>query len=415
MSDPKPPPISHPVGVLHDIRWNEIFPWLILVRGLRVSLLVRVILLAWVGVLLTQLGWTGAHTIFSDSGPLSQVGAASAAPLEQLTERRLPLELLNSDEVAWNLDTPLAQAWQWLGQPFFQLAGRHTSWLNRLPLALSAVWSIAVWALLGSAISRIAAMHLTRGETLSIQGALKASVAVFGSAAGAPLIALLASTALALPLALAGALLRFDSVALAVGLGWAVAIVWGLVLAVMVVGVAIGWPLMWATLAVERSDAFDAVSRSYAYVYQRPLHLAFFLLVAALLGVMGDIVVTCFATAAVHLSEWTIQWGGGLRSSAIVGTTSNAIVVDGHAAISPTGAAATGATAIGYWKWAWMALAASYPVAFFWSTAVAIYLLMRRYVDSTEMDEAQLIQEEPVKGLPELQNSETGVPEVKRP
>ena len=30
---------------------------------------------------------------------------------------------------------------------------------------------------------------------------------------------------------------------------------------------------MWSTIAAERTDAFDAVSRGYAYAFQRPLHL----------------------------------------------------------------------------------------------------------------------------------------------
>ena len=39
----------------------------------------------------------------------------------------------------------------------------------------------------------------------------------------------------------------------------------------LAVGLAAGWPLMWPTISSEGTDAFDALSRSYAYVYQRPL------------------------------------------------------------------------------------------------------------------------------------------------
>jgi len=54
MSQPRP----YSTGELTQIRWSEVCPWLILVRALRVSLMVRVLLLAFVGTLLTEWGWS---------------------------------------------------------------------------------------------------------------------------------------------------------------------------------------------------------------------------------------------------------------------------------------------------------------------------------------------------------------------
>ena len=45
----------------------------------------------------------------------------------------------------------------------------------------------------------------------------------------------------------------------------------GLIMAVVLVGL-VGWPLMNATISTEGSDSFDALSRSYSYVYQVPWH-----------------------------------------------------------------------------------------------------------------------------------------------
>jgi len=36
-----------------------------------------------------------------------------------------------------------------------------------------------------------------------------------------------------------------------------------------------------------RNDSFDALSRSYAYVFQRPLHYLFYALVAAVFGALA--------------------------------------------------------------------------------------------------------------------------------
>jgi len=416
MPEPKPPPMSHPVGVLHDIRWNEICPWLILVRSLRVALLVRVLLLAWAGVLLTQLGWSAVDRFFLEDSVSEDLAFAPWAPLERMTERFPSGSILDFSDRPWQRENPLTRAWKWLSQPFIRIATGQAPWRHGLALLCSATWSIAIWALFGGAISRIAALHLTRGETLGMGGALRASATAMSGTVGAPLIALAATAGLCVPLALAGALIRLDSMALIVGLAWGLILIFGLMLAVVLIGLFLGWPLMWATLAVERSDAFDAVSRCYAYVYQRPLHLAFYLLVGAFLGVLGELVVDCFVTTSVHLAEWAVSWGAGAPRTAELATRTPAEIVssEGGAAVSLTGIALTGAKAIHCWKWAWMAVAASYPVAYLWSAAVGIYLLLRRQVDSTEMTEVKLTQGEPFQGLPDLTNNAAGLPQVQR-
>src|SRR5262249_51140012 len=52
----------------------------------------------------------------------------------------------------------------------------------------------------------------------------------------------------------------------------------------VVVGV-VAWPLMPIAVAAERGDQFDAISRSYSYLYQRPVR--FLLLTAIALGLAG--------------------------------------------------------------------------------------------------------------------------------
>ncbi|MCG8448683.1 MAG: hypothetical protein MI725_03760 [Pirellulales bacterium] len=401
MSESKSPPISHPVGVLHDIRWSEICPWLILVRSLRVSLLVRVLLLAWVGVVLTQLGWAAIDRIFSDH----------PVRLESITGSDPRFSLLDHNDKPWYTNNSLVQAWHWLGQPFIRLAAREGNWLDSLVLTCSGIWGIAVWSFFGGAISRIAALHLARGETIGPVAALQAAVSTFPGTAGAPLIAFLGAAALAAPLVLAGMLVRLDLMLLLTGLAWVFVLAWGLMLAVVLLGLLFGWPLMWSTLAVERSDAFDAVSRTYAYVYQRPLQLLFYLLVVAALGFLGEFVVYSFASAAVHFSQWAISWGAGNERTAELVMLST----EGGTSDALGGMAATGAKVIFWWKWNWMAVAAAYPVAYLWSSAAGIYFLLRRHVDATEMDEIALSQQEQLLGVPDLESNNADLPEEKPP
>jgi hypothetical protein len=58
-------------------------------------------------------------------------------------------------------------------------------------------------------------------------------------------------------------------------------------------------------------------------------------------------------------------------------------------------------------------LAVGFLFSYFWSASTAIYLLMRRKVDSTEMDEVALDDEqETTYGLPPLKTDSAGVPVV---
>ena len=67
-------------------------------------------------------------------------------------------------------------------------------------------------------------------------------------------------------------------------------------------------PVLPLTIAVEQSDAFDAVSRMYAYVYQRPLHFACYGLIIAALAVIGSVGVHLFLESTITLADWAVGW-----------------------------------------------------------------------------------------------------------
>ena len=78
------------------------------------------------------------------------------------------------------------------------------------------------------------------------------------------------------------------------GMFWPLALLAGLIMALLLVGLAVGWPLMWATISVEATDPFDALSRSYSYAFHRPIRYLFYVIVAAVLGLLGWYLVGLF-------------------------------------------------------------------------------------------------------------------------
>jgi len=315
--------LTHPVGVLYEIRWKEICPWLILVKALRITLLIRVLVLALVGVMLTQWGSATIDGFFSLETPsLTQITDSSV--VDDLPNLPLQADLPTNGVLHLASTSPYLRGWHWVSQPFFRLADREISWQTSLILLTQGCWMMAVWAVFGGAIVRIAAISLTRGEILSPLVALRDAITVWPSTTGATIIAMLGAIALAVPLVLLGFLLRMNFMAVVAGLLWCLVLAWGLMLAVVLLGFLLGWPLMWACLGVERSDAFDGVSRCYAYVYQKPLQLTFYVLITALLAFLGEAVVYVFATASVSIAEWTLSWGtGDTRADALFGSGGN--------------------------------------------------------------------------------------------
>jgi hypothetical protein len=141
-----------------------------------------------------------------------------------------------------------------------------------------------------------------------------------------------------------------------------------------------GWPLMVACVGVERGDSFQAISTAFSYLYQRPLHYAFYSLVALAVAIPSLAVAALFADATASLAMWATSFG--------MGHDRTAAVLAGLTDAAP--AAAWGAQAIAFWNRGLETLLSSFGWGYFWAIATAAYLLLRQDVDGTELDEVVL-------------------------
>lgn len=343
-------------GSIREVCWGEVFPWLILVRAVRVSLMLRVLLTAWVGVLLTQTGWYLLESLFGADQPLPKI----------------------ADVIYWKQlgVAGLFQAfagWMWLSEPFVRCFRQDVTLGETLRLLACGGWALGVWAFCGGVIARTAAVYLTQRRTLALGESWIAAATKWLETLGGPLLGLLLIIGMALPLVLIGFVLQFPFFTLLAGLLWFFMLLWGIGMAVVALALWLGWPLMWATLGVERSDAFDAASRTAAYVYQRPLHLIFYVAVAEVLGTAGQWLVSGLTIFGRLLSDWAVSWGAGL----------------GWIASLPKSHPyqAWGTDAILFWKAALHSFAMAYPLAYLWPASVGIYLLLRHHIDETQIEE----------------------------
>jgi hypothetical protein len=177
---------------------------------------------------------------------------------------------------------------------------------------------------------------------------------------------------------------------------WPLVLAAGLLMALLLAGLLFGWPLMWATISAEGTDSFDALSRSYAYTFQRPLHYLFYAAVAALIGWLGWLVVQNFAAGVIWMGYWAAGWGcSSNQVERMLGEGKGISVGFIH-----------------FWAGCVKLLAVGYLFSYFWTAAAAIYLLLRRDVDATEMDEVFLDADadEESFGLPTIATDEAGAP-----
>ena len=258
---------------------------------------------------------------------------------------------------------------------------------------------LVLWAIFGGAISRIAAVHVARDEKLSIRAALVFSVSKFFSFLCAPLIPLLIVGVLGVLVALGGAVGNIPWFGtLLVGAFFFLILIAGFVMTLVLFGLVGGFNLMYPTIAVEGSDSFDAISRSFSYLYARPWRLGFYTLVALIYGaltylfirqfifVMLVLVHKCVGAAVfVHADStaplWTSLWPSPLTTGRLT------YQVD---FLSLNAGQAVGAIILSIWVYLVIALLGAFAVSFYFSANTIIYLLMRREVDATELDDVYL-------------------------
>src|SRR5918999_659980 len=88
----------------------------------------------------------------------------------------------------------------------------------------------------------------------------------------------------------------------------------GFVMTLVLLGTFGGFNLMYPTIAVEGSDSFDAISRSFSYVYARPWRMLLYTLVAIIYGALCYLFVRFFIFMMLALTHYFV--GAGMFADA---------------------------------------------------------------------------------------------------
>jgi hypothetical protein len=412
-------------GTLRSIAWRDLFPWLVIFRTFWLSLSLPLLFLATLGVIAQPIGWRVADLLFIDDSTI-QTTPSFANVNEGLSRwpgRPFEPPLGNAQEnfsrsSVRELVPPgpgdYASIFDKLSFPFVALF-QHRITLNMFCYFLfGGLWTLAIWALVGGAISRVAVVYLGLEERVSARDAVAYTVRRYASYFAAPLYPLLGIMLLAIPIAIIGLLLRFDGGVLVAGLLWIFVLLAALGIAFMAIGLLFGWPLMWPAISAENGDAFEALSRSFGYVFQRPFHYLFYAVISTLFAALCWLFVASFANLIVEMGWWGASWGAGhddignswVQRIDVV----RAICREPIRQANVDSAFWWGTRLLNFWNGLVLAVAWGFGYSLFFCLGSAIYLLLRHVDDETELDEVFLEDDEERFTLPEVKRDAAGVP-----
>jgi hypothetical protein len=266
---------------------------------------------------------------------------------------------------------------------------------------------LTVWAIFGGAIARIAAVHVARDEKLSVRAALAFSMGKFLSFVSAPLIPLLIVLIVGLVPLLAGLLASIPGIGpifnILMGLAFVLILAAGFVMTLVLLGTFGGFNLMYPTIAVEGSDSFDAISRSFSYVYARPWRMLLYTLVAIVYGALTYLFVKLFIWLMLSLTHhfvgagmfaqapsmeplWSTMWRPPGAPPGRLSYDIDFLTLRGDQDIA--------AAFVAFWVYLVIGMLGAFAISFYFTANTIIYYLMRHEVDATEMDDVYLEQSE---------------------
>jgi len=287
-------------------------------------------------------------------------------------------------------------------------------------LALIAV-ILAVIAVAGGSICRLAAMQFAKGEKGGFTEALRFGCRQFTSFFTAPLAPIGIIVFIGVFIILLGLVANIPRVGeLIMGIFLPLALIAGALITLVLIGTAAGFNLMFPAVAYDGSDCFDAISRSFSYVYSKPWRMAFYYAVAIVYGALCYVFVRFFALLMLSSARLGLQMGvftngaeGMDKLAAVWPKPSFANLLGADAAAAANWTEHVAAFMIYLFVLAVVGLLVAFVISFYFSANTIIYALMRNRVDNTstedihtEAAEEPLAGEKPDAGEPEKKTKE---------
>lgn len=271
------------------------------------------------------------------------------------------------------------------------------------------VIALVVASIAGGAICRIAALQFARGEKPGLGEALSFSTKRFVSLFAAPLTPLGIIVFIGLFIFVLGLIGNIPWVGeLLVGICMPLTLLAGGLITVVLIGAVAGFNLMFPAVGYDDADCFDAISRSFSYIYAKPWRMGFYTALAAIYGAICYVFVRFFAFLLLWVSHRTLQLGvlgDNSKLETIWPQPSFANLLSYSASEASKWTESVAAVLVHIFVLVTVGLVISFLVSFYFSANTVIYALMRNKVDNTALED--------VYTYPEETKTEPSTPESK--
>ena len=257
------------------------------------------------------------------------------------------------------------------------------------------VIKLAVISIAGGTICRIAALQFAGGEKPGLTEALRFSTKRFTSFFTAPLVPVGIIIFVGLFIFLLGLIGNIPWAGeLIMGIFMLLALIAGALIAVVLIGAIAGFNLMFPAVAYDGSDCFDAISRSFSYVYAKPWRMGFYTATAAAYGAICYTFVRFFTFLLLGVTHRTLQLGVWVENSKEVDKltaiwpkpefmnllgSSNVVITNWAESLAAFLVLLSLLAVVG--------LVVSFIISFYFSANTIIYSLMRNKVDNTALED----------------------------
>jgi hypothetical protein len=255
---------------------------------------------------------------------------------------------------------------------------------------------LSVISIAGGALCRIAALQFARGEKPGLTEALRFSTKRFVSFFTAPLAPFGIIAFIAVFIVLLGLLGNVPRVGeIIMGIGMPLALIAGALIAVILIGAAAGFNLMFPAVAYAGSDCFDAISRAFSYVYARPWRMGLFTVIAAVYGSICYMFIRFFAFLSLWITHWFLQiivWvrngaGNVNKLDAIWPEPQFGALFGFSKPMATNWTEAVAVFLVHLFVLVMVGLVVSFIISFYFSASTIIYSLMRTKVDNTARED----------------------------
>ena len=347
--------------------------------------------------------------------------------------------------------------------PIVRLFDPGANFWMRIFLFFLILWMLLMWAFFGGVITRMAIVQIAGKEGGGLRESIRFVRSRYLSYVFSPIVPILLIFAVVLGCMIFGLfhLIPVFGDIIVDGLFWWIILGAGFVMTLLVIGL-VGYPLMYTTLSAEGSDTFDALSRSYNYVYESPWNYIWYGFVSILYGAVVVFFVVFWSSLMVYLGKWGVSqtpltqtvnrspeylfiytptsfgWREVMLKGSPVEITSDPAAAgkdaegkpvpqtDGYYYTRPDSAKQymgeyrwwnyAGAGMVSFWMTLLFMMMLGFSYSYFWTAASMIYLLMRKKVDEVEVDEIYTEDEEfeepvaPPKLAPTAPSAPTSIP-----